>query len=96
MFFGVEESNEDEQQARWLDRRKRLAVRKYGSLKEECLTPATTLRSPRTAARQLQLTSAYASQVSVSASACLCVLLRCYLPLANRNHAPRFVTAKAS
>ncbi|XP_033606126.1 inactive rhomboid protein 1 isoform X3 [Cryptotermes secundus] len=57
-FFGVEESSEEEQQARWLDRRKRLAIRKYGSLKEEYLSPATSPR-PR---RQHQLTSAYATQ----------------------------------
>jgi hypothetical protein len=59
VFFGVEESSEEEQQARWLDRRKRLAIRKYGSLKEEYLSPAT---SPRLR-RQQQLTSAYATQV---------------------------------
>jgi hypothetical protein len=61
VFFGVEESSEEEQQARWLDRRKRLAIRKYGSLKEEYLSPATSPR-PR---RQQQPTSAYATQVRV-------------------------------
>ncbi|KAK9709269.1 Rhomboid family [Popillia japonica] len=34
-FFGVDEENESEQQQRWLDRRKRLASRKYGPLKED-------------------------------------------------------------
>lgn len=34
-FFGVDEENEDEQQIRWLDRRKRMATRTLGPLKEE-------------------------------------------------------------
>lgn len=68
MFFGVEESKEEEQQARWLDRRKRLAVRRYGSLRDEYLCPANAPRPLRVAAtRQQQFTSAYATQASGTA-----------------------------
>ncbi|KAI5723596.1 hypothetical protein M8J76_008494 [Diaphorina citri] len=35
VFFGVHEATEDLEKARWLDRRKRLAARKYGPLKHE-------------------------------------------------------------
>lgn len=35
VFFGVEESVEDEQRTRWLERRKRLASRKWGQLRAE-------------------------------------------------------------
>lgn len=59
MFFGVEESKEEEQQARWLDRRKRLAARRYGSLKDECLYPDT-----QRSLRHQQRTSAYTTQAS--------------------------------
>jgi hypothetical protein len=76
VFFGVEESNEDEQHARWLDRRKRLAVRKYGALKEEFVGAASTARSPRIAVnRKLRFTSAYASQASLGFVCCFSVLL---------------------
>lgn len=34
-FFGVDEENEDEEQKRWLDRRKRMASRTMGPLKDE-------------------------------------------------------------
>ncbi|KAB0793948.1 hypothetical protein PPYR_13568 [Photinus pyralis] len=34
-FFGVDESKQNDQQLRWLDRRKRLASRAYGPLKAE-------------------------------------------------------------
>ncbi|KAK9885142.1 hypothetical protein WA026_010653 [Henosepilachna vigintioctopunctata] len=44
-FFGVDEENEAEQQNIWLDRRKRMASRAYGPLKEEYRT--STLRSHR-------------------------------------------------
>ncbi|CAG9767179.1 unnamed protein product [Ceutorhynchus assimilis] len=37
-FFGVDEENEDEEQKRWLDRRKRMASRTMGPLKEEYAT----------------------------------------------------------
>jgi hypothetical protein len=80
VFFGVDETSEEEQHARWLDRRKRLAARRYGSLKEEYLRSPTSPRSPRVAAvRQLQLTSAYATQASVSVTVQLdlCVLFQC-------------------
>ncbi|GFG40974.1 hypothetical protein Cfor_02952, partial [Coptotermes formosanus] len=59
VFFGVEESKEEEQQARWLDRRKRLAARRYGSLKDECLYPDT-----QRSLRHQQRTSAYTTQAS--------------------------------
>ncbi|CAG9864240.1 unnamed protein product [Phyllotreta striolata] len=39
-FFGVDEDNENEQQLRWLDRRKRMACRTMGPLKEEYCTPS--------------------------------------------------------
>ena len=76
MFFGVEETKEEEQKARWLDRRKRLASRKYGSLREEYMAPAprpppfrtsapVTPITPVPAPRQPQLKSAYATQVRV-------------------------------
>ncbi|XP_022903463.2 inactive rhomboid protein 1 isoform X1 [Onthophagus taurus] len=42
-FFGVDEENENEQQQRWLDRRKRLASRTYGPLKEDYLQNRDTL-----------------------------------------------------
>ena len=58
-FFGVEESKEDEQQARWLDRRKRLAARRYGSLKDEYMCSDT-----QRPLRHQQLTSAYTTQAS--------------------------------
>lgn len=45
-FFGVGEDNEVEQQNIWLDRRKRMASRAYGPLKEEYRT--STLRHRRT------------------------------------------------
>lgn len=35
LFFGVEESKDEEEQCKWLDRRKRLACRRYGTLKDE-------------------------------------------------------------
>jgi hypothetical protein len=76
VFFGVEESSEEKQQAIWLDRRKRLAVRKYGSLKEEYLSPVTSPR-PR---RQLQQTSAYASQVRAQREITVLLLCGC-LPM---------------
>lgn len=37
-FFGVDEENENEEQVRWLDRRKRMASRTMGPLKEEYAT----------------------------------------------------------
>nr|CAH7764125.1 unnamed protein product [Callosobruchus chinensis] len=43
-FFGVDEENENEQQLRWLDRRKRMACRTMGPLKEEFCLPATFSR----------------------------------------------------
>ncbi|XP_017786905.1 PREDICTED: inactive rhomboid protein 2 isoform X1 [Nicrophorus vespilloides] len=43
-FFGVCEDNERSQQERWLDRRKRLASRTYGALKEDYQIPGARLR----------------------------------------------------
>ncbi|KAH1015690.1 hypothetical protein HUJ04_007035, partial [Dendroctonus ponderosae] len=37
-FFGVDEENEDDEQKRWFDRRKRMAFRAMGPLKEEYYT----------------------------------------------------------
>ncbi|XP_025835911.1 inactive rhomboid protein 2 isoform X2 [Agrilus planipennis] len=47
-FFGVDEQTEQDQQMRWLDRRKRLASRTYGPLKDEFQLPPSgrTLRRP--------------------------------------------------
>ena len=59
MFFGVEESKDEEEQARWLDRRKRLAARRYGSLKDECQRCDT-----QRPVRHQQRTSAYTTQAS--------------------------------
>ena len=59
MFFGVEESKDEEEQARWLDRRRRLAAR-YGSLKDECQCSDT-----QRPLRHQQLTSAYTTQASI-------------------------------
>ncbi|XP_068084541.1 inactive rhomboid protein 1 isoform X2 [Anabrus simplex] len=56
VFFGVEESHEGGTEGALLDRRKRLAMRKYGQLKEEYATPA-----PRPHPRH-RTTSAYATQ----------------------------------
>ncbi|XP_046402403.1 inactive rhomboid protein 1 isoform X2 [Ischnura elegans] len=39
-FFGVDESSEDEQAARWMERRKRLALRRYGAFREDSAAPA--------------------------------------------------------
>lgn len=64
VFFGVEESKEEEQQARWLDRRKRLAARRYGSLKDECLCYDT-----QRPLRHQQRTSAYTTQTRDSMAA---------------------------
>ncbi|XP_049772143.1 inactive rhomboid protein 1 [Schistocerca cancellata] len=50
VFFGVEESVEEEQRLRWLERRKRLAARKWGQLR------------PEFAAAAAYSSSAYASQ----------------------------------
>ncbi|CAH1972303.1 unnamed protein product, partial [Acanthoscelides obtectus] len=50
-FFGVDEENEKEQEQRWLDRRKRMACRTMGPLKEEYYHPSSTfsrLRHRRT------------------------------------------------
>lgn len=35
MFFGLDEEYEDTEKLKWLDRRKRLATRKYGELRNE-------------------------------------------------------------
>lgn len=35
MFFGLDEEYEETEKLKWLDRRKRLATRKYGELKSE-------------------------------------------------------------
>lgn len=35
MFFGLDEEFEESEKLKWLDRRKRLATRKYGELKNE-------------------------------------------------------------
>jgi len=35
MFFGLDEEFEEIEKLKWLDRRKRLATRKYGELKNE-------------------------------------------------------------
>ncbi|KAE8748491.1 rhomboid like protein-1 [Frankliniella occidentalis] len=50
-FFGVDAAQESAQRARWVDRRKRLAARRYGDLKDEfALTPSlpTTPVTPST------------------------------------------------
>jgi hypothetical protein len=77
VFFGVDESSEEQQQARWLDRRKRLAVRKYGSLKEEYLSPVTSPRPRPRRQQQQQQTSAYASQVRAQQE----ITVLCFVPL---------------
>ena len=38
-FFGVNERIEAAQQEKWIERRKRLALRKYGSLKDDIPLP---------------------------------------------------------
>lgn len=38
-FFGVNENIEASQQEKWIERRKRLALRKYGSLKDDIPLP---------------------------------------------------------
>lgn len=40
VFFGVHEPTEENERARWLDRRKRLAYRTYGQLKNEYQIPS--------------------------------------------------------
>ena len=37
-FFGLDETSEDNQRQRWQDKRKRLASRKYGQLKDQTNT----------------------------------------------------------
>nr|CAD7589024.1 unnamed protein product [Timema genevievae] len=65
VFFGVEESCEKEQQERWLNRRKRLATRKYGPLREGVAPPRTpTTPSPAPPLTPHITTSAYATQQS--------------------------------
>jgi len=59
MFFGVEESKDEEEKARWLDRRKRLAARRYGSLKDDWQCSDT-----QRPLRHQQRTSAYIPQAS--------------------------------
>jgi hypothetical protein len=63
VFFGVEESKEDEQKARWLDRRKRLAARQYGCVKDEYLCPDS-----QRSLRHQQHISAYTTQASAAIS----------------------------
>ncbi|KAK7574159.1 hypothetical protein V9T40_011350 [Parthenolecanium corni] len=48
VFFGVHEPTEENERARWLDRRKRLACRTYGQLKNEYQIPSgcSTLQKP--------------------------------------------------
>ncbi|XP_050422182.1 inactive rhomboid protein 1 isoform X2 [Adelges cooleyi] len=43
MFFGLDEEYEETEKLKWLDRRKRLATRKYGELKLEYATPTTDI-----------------------------------------------------
>lgn len=38
MFFGLDEEFEETEKLKWLDRRKRLATRKYGELKNEYIS----------------------------------------------------------
>ena len=38
-FFGVNENIEISQQEKWIERRKRLAIRKYGNLKDDVPPP---------------------------------------------------------
>jgi len=38
MFFGLDEESEETEKLKWLDRRKRLATRKYGELKNEYIS----------------------------------------------------------
>jgi hypothetical protein len=64
VFFGVEESKDEEEQARWLDRRKRLAARRYGSLKDESQISVT-----QRPLRHQQRTSAYITQTQDSVAA---------------------------
>lgn len=64
VFFGVEESKEDEQKARWLDRRKRLAARQYGCVKDEYLCPDS-----QRSLRHQQHISAYTTQARDSLAA---------------------------
>ncbi|XP_050295701.1 uncharacterized protein LOC126735679, partial [Anthonomus grandis grandis] len=51
-FFGVDEENEDEEQKRWLERRKRMAYRTLGPLKDEFAT--LTTRQQATARSELR------------------------------------------
>lgn len=47
-FFGVAEDSEEQQKQIWLDRRKRLASRAYGELKEQYSVPYGRTLRPRT------------------------------------------------
>lgn len=43
MFFGLDEEFEETEKLKWLDRRKRLATRKYGELKSEYINSANEI-----------------------------------------------------
>jgi len=43
MFFGLDEEFEETEKLKWLDRRKRLATRKYGELKNEYISSANEI-----------------------------------------------------
>lgn len=43
MFFGLDEEFEETEKLKWLDRRKRLATRKYGELKNEYVNSANEI-----------------------------------------------------
>lgn len=43
MFFGLDEEYEETEKLKWLDRRKRLATRKYGELKSEYINFANDI-----------------------------------------------------
>ncbi|XP_074027428.1 rhomboid-5 isoform X2 [Leptinotarsa decemlineata] len=53
-FFGVDEENENQQQLRWLDRRKRMACRTMGPLKEEYCSPTISRYSHRRPMSEVQ------------------------------------------
>lgn len=45
MFFGLDEEYEESEKLKWLDRRKRLATRKYGELKSEFINSVNDIPS---------------------------------------------------
>lgn len=66
-FFGLNENIEGSQQEKWIERRKRLAVRKYGPLKDEIPPPRTVKDSFARSYQQVRADAKYTRARAVQA-----------------------------